>query len=100
MVIIPADFTIHDCFGYTASFVSHTKFNSLFFIFGEEFNWTIDIEYPHYFNCFWWDDLINNVKPINICPRKIFPPSDVMLLSISFQRLKISLYKESFHFLG
>lgn len=74
MVIFPADFTIHDCFGYTVSFVSHTKCKSLFFIFSEEFNWTITIEYPDYFNCVWWDDHINNV---NTHPRKIFPPSDI-----------------------
>lgn len=52
MVIILADFTIHDWFGSTASFISLTKFDTLFFSFREEFNWTIDIEFPDYFNCF------------------------------------------------
>lgn len=97
MVIILADFTIHDWFGYTASFVSLTKFDTLFFSFREEFNWTIDIEFPDYFNCFGYDDHINNVKSINTRPREIFPPSDIVFNI--FQSLKIFIVQR-FHFLG
>lgn len=76
MVIILADFTIHNCFGYTASFIPHTKFNTLFFSFREEFNWALYIDYPDHFNCFWWDDHINNVKLSTHTHEEIFPSSD------------------------